>query len=40
MGVLATADPADEARMYSQLGLALTYHPDGRAGSTGLPPRS
>ena len=27
MGVLATADPADKAQIYSQLGLALTYHP-------------
>ena len=27
MGVLAAADPADKAQIYSQLGLALTYHP-------------
>jgi site-specific DNA recombinase len=27
MGVLAAADPADKAQIYSQLGLALTCHP-------------
>jgi hypothetical protein len=27
MSVLAAADPADKAQIYSQLGLALTYHP-------------
>ena len=27
MGVLAAADPADKAQIYSQLGLALTYGP-------------
>ena len=25
---LATADPADKASLYGQLGLSLTYHPD------------
>jgi hypothetical protein len=27
MSVLAAADPVDKAQIYSQLGLALTYHP-------------
>jgi len=27
MSVLAAADPADKAQIYSQLGLALTYDP-------------
>jgi hypothetical protein len=27
MSVLTAADPADKAQIYSQLGLALTYHP-------------
>ena len=27
MGVLANADLADKAQIYSQLGLALNYHP-------------
>jgi site-specific DNA recombinase len=27
MSVLASADPADKAQIYSQLGLALAYHP-------------
>ncbi len=27
IGVLATADPADKAEVYAQLGLTLTYRP-------------
>ena len=27
MSVLAAADPADKAQIYSQRGLTLTYHP-------------
>ena len=29
ISVLATTDPADKAEAYQQLGLALTYHPQG-----------
>jgi hypothetical protein len=30
MRVLRDADPADEAEVYSRLGLTLTYHPEGK----------
>ena len=29
VGVLAEADPADKAELYGELGVSLTYHPDG-----------
>ena len=27
--MLADAEPADKAELYDQLGISLTYHPDG-----------
>ncbi len=35
--VLADADPADEAELYGQLGVSLTYHRDGRLAVELLP---
>ena len=37
VGVLADADPADKAEMHGELGVSLTYHPDGRVGVEALP---
>jgi hypothetical protein len=30
VAVLADADPADKAAVYAELGISMTYHPDGR----------
>lgn len=30
VAVLAEADPADKATVYAELGISMTYHPDGR----------
>jgi hypothetical protein len=37
---LATADPADKASLYGQLGLSLTYHPDAGRGDVEARPLS
>ena len=37
VGVLRDADPADKAELYAELGLNLTYHPDGRVAVEALP---
>lgn len=35
--VLADADPADKAELYAEMGVSLTYHPDGRVAVEALP---
>lgn len=35
--VLAIADPADKADLYAEMGVSLSYHPDGRVAVEALP---
>lgn len=35
--VLADADPADKADLYAEMGVSLSYHPDGRVAVEALP---
>lgn len=37
VAVLANADPADKAELYSELGVSLTYHADGRVAVEAMP---
>ena len=37
MSLLADADEADRNELYEQLGVSLTYHPDGRVTVEALP---
>jgi hypothetical protein len=34
VAVLADADPADKAVVYAELGISMTYHPDGQSSSS------
>ena len=36
VGVLSNAEPADKAELYAELGVNLTYHPDGRVAVEAL----
>lgn len=38
VAVLENADPADRAAVYAELGISLTYHPDGRVLVESRPP--
>lgn len=40
VAVLRDADPADKAAVYADLGISLTYHPDGRVLVESRPPCS
>ncbi len=33
VAVLEDADPADKAAVYAELGISMTYHPDGGSSS-------
>ena len=35
--MLTNADPADKAEPYTEMGVSLNYHPDGRVAVEALP---